>query len=87
MDFPALFKIADGRHTHAPMVLDAGKIIFRSEKDIQAVAGDRQAELFGFLRAGFDHFRRDIFVKFNNLEPAAFFLRTVSRASSGVLIK
>ena len=56
------------------MVLDAGKIIFRGEKHIEAVAGDRQAEFVGFLGAGLDHLRRDIFVEFNNLDAGGFFL-------------
>src|SRR4029434_8591396 len=60
MDFPALFEIADGRHTHAPVVFDAGKIIFRGDKHVKAVASYGQAELVGFISAGSDTLARDI---------------------------
>src|SRR5439155_14857632 len=44
VNLPALLHVGDGGHPGRPMVLDASKAGFGSEKDIQTVASHRQSE-------------------------------------------
>src|SRR5437773_7949839 len=68
VNLPALLDVGDGSHPGRPMVLDASKAGFGSEKDIQTVASHRQSEPVGFLGAGFYGFGGDVLVELDDLQ-------------------